>query len=141
MSETKFIASPQKRSMKLFIMLWMQSSIIVSRKLTLIRIEVTRLFSVIIDQLKALVLLRWTYLPSLPQIDLSPLHKVLIQELVLQFVDQQAPRAIIVVSQVTGPLNAANLERFGQIHLLLGVSRKVDQVVQKTDLPTRRGSP
>jgi hypothetical protein len=42
MTETKFIASPQKRSMKLFIMLWMQSSIIVSRKLILIRIEDSR---------------------------------------------------------------------------------------------------
>jgi hypothetical protein len=141
MFETKFIASPQKRLMKLFIMLWMQSSIIVRRKLIFIRIEGTRLFSVIIDQLKALVLLRWTYLPSLPRVDLSRLREVLIQELVLLNVDQQAPRAIILVSQVTGPLNAANLERFGQVHLLLRVPRKVDQVVQKPDLPTRCGPP
>jgi hypothetical protein len=128
--------------MKLFIMLWMQSSIIVSRKLNLIRIEGTRHIRVItLDQPLALVLLRWTYLPSLLRVDLSRLREALIRELVLQFVDQQAPRAIIVVSQVTGPLNTANIERFGQAHLLLGVPRKVDQVVQKTDLPTRRGSP
>jgi hypothetical protein len=142
MSETKFIASPQKRLMKLFIMLLMQSSIIVSRKLILIRIEGSRHTRVTtLDQPLALVPLRWIYLPSLPRVDLSRLREVLIQELALQFVDQQAPRAIILVSQVTGPLNAANLERFGQVHLSLGVPRKVDQVVQKTNLPTKCGSP
>jgi hypothetical protein len=52
MPEKKIISSPQIRSMTLFIILWMQSLIIVSRKLTFIRIEVTRLFSAIIDQLK-----------------------------------------------------------------------------------------
>ena len=127
--------------MTLFIMLWTQSSIIVSRKLTLIRIEGPRHIRVInLDQLLALVLLRWTFLPSLPRVDLSRTHEVIL-ELDLQFVDQQAPHVIIVVSQVIGLLNAANLERFGQVHPLLGVPRKVDQVIQKTDLPTRRGPP
>ena len=127
--------------MMLFIMLWMQSLIIVSRKLTLILVEGPRLISVNIDQLTALVQLRWIYRPSPLRVALSRLFEVLMSKLALQFVDRQVPPAIIVVNQVTGPLNAANLERFGQVHLHLGVPRKVDQVVQKTDLPTRRGPP
>jgi hypothetical protein len=140
MSETKFIVSPRIRSMTLFIMLWMQSLIIVSRKLTFIRIEETRFLSVIIDQLKTLVQLRWIYLPSLLRTALSRFPRVPMVELELPFVGLQVLPAIIVVNQVTGHPNVANLRRFALVHLLLETTRRVD-LAQKTDLPTRCGPP